>query len=180
MFISTSETPTNRHNLKRIYWNSKLLQCQTRRNIDISRYIDTYKPFFNSGLEFFSYVFPFLSLLCLFEFFLEKNSQCEEGFKLDHPQWWKRRGSGERRWFRLSCENTATNLFLVQPELLGWHRSNPWENPENSVKNGGLLLFFFCFFVFFCECLCVAKAFSILNKANLLKLTYRKGSQLCS
>ena len=159
MCISTSETPTNGQNLKRIYWNSKLLQCQTRRNIDIFLYIDTYKPFFNSGLEFFWYVFPFLSLLCLFEFFLEKNSQCEEGFKLDHPQWWKRRGSGERRWFRLSCENTATNLFLVQPELLGWHRSNPWENPENSVKNGWLLLFFFFSFFFLWVPLCSRSIF---------------------
>ena len=165
MFISTSETPTNRHNLKRIYWNSKLLQCQTRRNIDISRYIDTYKPFFNSGLEFFSYVFPFLSLLCLFEFFLEKNSQCEEGFKLDHPQWWKRRGVGRDGDFVFHVK--------IQQRICFWYSRNCWADidpiPE-KIRKIPLKMVGFClfFFFFFCERLCVAKAFFILNKADLL------------
>ena len=88
------------------------------------------------------------------------------GFKLDHPQWWKRRGRGETVISSFVWKY-SDEFVLAQPELLGWHRSNPWENPENSVKNGRFLFLFFCFFCFFCEHLCVAKAFFILNRANL-------------
>ena len=73
----------------------------------------------------------------------------------------------------------------IQQRICFWYSRNCWADidpiPE-KIRKIPLKMVGFCFFFFFffCECLCVAKAFFILNKANLLKLTYRKGSQLCS
>ena len=87
------------------------------------------------------------------------------GFKLDHPQWWKRRGRGETVISSFVWKY-SDEFVLAQPELLGWHRSIPEKIRKIPLKMVG---FCFCFFLFFfCEHLCVAKAFFILNKANLL------------